>query len=165
DRAVDRGVAYLKSIQQPDGTWPNREIGATALAGLTLLECGVEEKDPSVQKAADAVRRLSIGLTHTYSLALSILFLDRLGEQGDVALIESMTVRLLAGQNANGGWTYSCPNLPESELRRLTNLLTQRNELVAGGGIPKSGTTTRKRTFFDLAPEVQQQLKLLNQLG
>src|SRR6266566_652044 len=75
DRAIERGVAALKRMQGPDGTWPHREMGATALAGLTLLECKVPVDDPSVAKAAAAVRKASVSLTTTYSLALAILFL------------------------------------------------------------------------------------------
>src|SRR5438552_18149492 len=58
-RAIDRGVAYLKSIQSTqDGMWHyippggisvEQNIGATALAGLTLLECDVPPSDPAVQ--------------------------------------------------------------------------------------------------------------------
>src|SRR5262249_25836528 len=36
-KAIDRGVAALKDMQRPNGTWPYDEIGATALAGLTLV--------------------------------------------------------------------------------------------------------------------------------
>ncbi len=163
DRAVERGVGYLKAQQNADGTWPRPEIGATALAGLTLLECGVPVNDPAVQKAADAVRRASVNLTHTYSLALSVLFLDRLGDPADVPLIESMTVRLMAGQDANGGWTYQCPNVSDAEVRRLTNLLNQRAELVAGKDPPRAAAG--KRTVRDLPQEIQQQLQLINQQG
>src|SRR5262249_7706209 len=95
-RAVDRGVAYLKGLQNADGTWPHAQFGATPRAGLTLLECGVAANDPAVQKAADTARQTSVSLTDTYSLALTILFLDRLGDARDVPLIESMTIRLLA---------------------------------------------------------------------
>src|SRR5205085_1466861 len=103
----------------------------TALAALTLLECEVPADDPSIQKAAQAVREASVSLTHTYSLALSILFLDRLGTPGDEAFIESMAVRLLAGQNDAGGWSYDCPLIgDQQEVRRLTTHLKQRNELA-----------------------------------
>jgi hypothetical protein len=154
-RAIDNGVAYLKSTQQFDGTWPYNQIGPTALAGLTLLECGVPADDPAVQKAAGAVREAALTATQTYSLALSILFLDRLGEAADVFLIESMTVRLLAGQNNYGGWTYECHAITDQEVRRLTTLLRQRNELVASKELPKPGT---RRTEKDLPKEIQQQL-------
>src|SRR5947209_2212300 len=57
NKAVERGVAGLRSMQREDGTWPHVNIGATALAGLTLLECGVKADDRAVQAAALAVRR------------------------------------------------------------------------------------------------------------
>src|SRR5262245_51641109 len=93
--AIDRGVTALRRMQGANGTWPHDQIGATALAGLTLLECGAKPDDKAVSRAADAVRQKSIALTHTYSIALSILFLDRLGDPDDVPLIESLMVRLL----------------------------------------------------------------------
>jgi hypothetical protein len=169
NRAVDGGVAYLKKMQQGDGTWPHTDIGATALAGLTLLECDVPPSDSAVQKAADAVRKASVHLTHTYSLSLSLLFLDRLGEEADVPLIESLTVRLLAGQTANGGWTYQCPDVPESEARRLTSLLKQRNELTtrpkpneATRPTEKSGEAQRIANQRKLTDEIRQQLEVIN---
>jgi hypothetical protein len=158
-QAIDRGVVYLKGLQNADGTWPGA-TGATALAGLTLLECGVAPDDPAVQKAASAVRQASVTLTHTYSLSLAILFFDRLGDPKDGPLIESMTVRLLAGQNNVGGWTYSCPNVADAEMRRLQGLLQQRSELVAAPDLPRAGPG--RRTVNDLAPEIRDQLKLLN---
>src|SRR5262249_41358268 len=108
-QAIDRAVAHLRSLQQPDGSWKFTEMGATALAGLTLLECDVSAEDPAVARAAQFVRQGSVGCTHTYSLALGILFLDRLGEPEDVPLIESMGVRLLGGQTASGGGGFNPP--------------------------------------------------------
>src|SRR5262245_12225154 len=109
NKAIDRGVDSLKFTQGPDGIWRHEHIGATALAGLTLLECGVPESARPVQRAAAAVRKAGLNLTHTYSLSLAILFLDRFDKVEDTPLIESMIVRLLAGQNMLGGWGYECP--------------------------------------------------------
>jgi hypothetical protein len=173
DRAVDRGVAALKQLQTPNGRWEHgNEIGATALAGLTLLECGVRPEDKSIQLAADAVRQASITLRHTYSLALSILFLDRLGDPGDVRLIESMTLRLMGGQTPNGGWSYHCPETGSAEVQRLAEHLRQQNELRARRELSSEGrTVTReevrakdmpKRTIKDLPREIQEQLPLVN---
>jgi hypothetical protein len=158
-QAIDRGVQYLRSAQV-NGTWPYQHIGATALAGLTLLECGAPADDKVVQAAAKAVRDASVNLTHTYSVALSIVFLDRLGDPGDVPLIESLTVRLLGGQTASGGWTYDCPNLGDAEVKRLTDIAKRQNELVGRRELPKG--PPRKRTAKDLAPEVQAQLQQLS---
>lgn len=124
---MERGVAYLKSIQQPDGTWDHSEIGATALAGLALLECEVVPDDPHIIKAAGAIRTAAPNLTHTYSLALGVLFLDRLGDSADVPLIQSLAVRLLAGQTQVGSWEYHCPLVNgDEEVDRLTKLIQQR---------------------------------------
>ena len=163
DKAIDKGVAALRKMQQQDGTWPHAELGATALAGLTLLECKVPADDKAVVAAADAVRKASVGMTHTYTIVLSILFLDRLGDPGDIPLIESLTVRLMAGQLPGGTWNYSCPGVAESEVRRLTTVLRQRNELKGRRDLP--GVGKKRRTVRDLPREIQAQLSLLNRRG
>jgi hypothetical protein len=160
-RAIDRGVKHLKSLQKDDGTWPHQEIGATALAGLTLLECGVATDDAAVQRAARVVRRKAVDMTHTYSLALSIMFLDRLGERVDGSLIESMAVRLLAGQFSTGGWSYNCPGIGEPEVRRLGKLVELRNEKIGKGESPQFMPSGR-REFKELPKEIQQQVQLVN---
>src|SRR5262249_56207002 len=128
-KAIDKGVTALYGSQAADGTWPNAEIGATALAALTLLECGVAADDKAILAAADAVRKASVELNHNYSIALAILFFDRLGDPADIPLIESLTVRLLAGQTASGGWNYHCPPVGPSAVRPFTKTTGQRHEL------------------------------------
>jgi hypothetical protein len=172
NKGVERGVAGLKQIQREDGTWPHNEIGATALAGLALLECGVGPDDRSIQRATQAIRQASLTLKHTYSIALAILYFDRLGDPADVTFIESLTVRLLAGQTPNGGWSYTCPDPPPGEVNRLTDHLRRLNDLIGRKELPrgssedkkpKEGTEAKKprRTVKDLAPEVQAQLQAL----
>jgi hypothetical protein len=161
EKAIDRGVAFLRQLQQPDGTWPRHEIGATALASLTLLECGVPTNDPAVQRAAAVLRQASVQLTHTYSLSLAIIFFDLLGDPADEPLIEAMTVRLLGGQTSAGGWSYECPGSPETETRRLTNLVQQRNELTARPDATRAGDEGMRRAR-EPSKEIQQQLGLLN---
>jgi hypothetical protein len=157
-RAVDRGVAHLRALQREDGTWPEEPVGATALAGLALLECGAAADDRAVRKAAQAVRPASIRCTHTYSLSTAILFLDRLGDPADVPLIESMAVRLLAGQSARGGWGYTCPPIGDDEVRRLDALVRDR-ERLPGRGVPPP--PDEKRPAGTVSPEIQRQLVLL----
>jgi hypothetical protein len=160
-QAIDRGVAHLRSLQQADGTWlhpsahePGRfagQTGCTALVGLTLLECGVPPDDPAFQKAAAFVRTSSISETATYSLALNILFLDRFGTDVDVALIQSMAVRLLAGQAADGAWHYSCPGQGEEEYRRLTSKVQEQSELIGRSELSKP--QLRERRSADTLPQ------------
>ncbi|MHB1421873.1 MAG: prenyltransferase/squalene oxidase repeat-containing protein [Gemmataceae bacterium] len=163
DRAIGSGVQALRGLQEQDGTWPHKEIGASALAGLTLLECGVKADDRAVLRAADVVRMASPTLTYNYSICLAILFLDRLGDANDIPLIESLTVRLLAGQTASGGWTYRCPMISEAEVRRLQGLMGGRNVLVGRREMPKPGSV--KRSAKDLPKEIQQQLAMIQRMG
>jgi hypothetical protein len=94
-------------------------VGHAALPGLALLECQVEPEDPVVQKAAHFVRTHSPSLAETYDLGVAILFLDRLGEARDRGLIQRLALRLIAGQNAAGGWDYQCPVLGTSESQQF----------------------------------------------
>jgi hypothetical protein len=125
NQAIDKGVQYLKKTQAVRGTWAPgapHHVGYAALPGLTLLECGVPADDIRVQKAARHVRTATPKMLQTYELALSILFLDRLGEPADEKLIETLALRLVAGQTATGGWTYGCPILSEEDERELVRV-------------------------------------------
>ena len=120
NQAIERGVKYLRA-----NTWihPAHGVGYTALGGLTLLECGVPANDPMVQRAAEFVRAQAGQLGNTYEISLSILFLDRLGQPADHRVLQGLGLRLLAGQNAAGGWTYQCPLLPPSDMAQLYKFL------------------------------------------
>jgi hypothetical protein len=147
DDAIARGVEFIRAEQAKDGSWIGfgrlpkvalkqnlfgapHQLGFTALAGLTLLECGVPADDPQVVKAASFVRKYWQSNTQTYELSLILLFLDRLGEKKDKSIIKSMGLRLIAGQTANGGWTYGCPTLTkEQETKLITALNKERKAL------------------------------------
>jgi hypothetical protein len=120
DQVIEKGIAYLRKTQQPNGTWSSSHpIGHAALSGLTMLECGMPPNDPVVQRAAQFVRAGMLNNEFTYELSLSILFLDRLGDPRDRPLIQGMALRLLAGQNDCGGWTYTCMLLNPQEMYQL----------------------------------------------
>jgi hypothetical protein len=161
-KAVKRGVAYLRKCKSPNGSWDyvhlaERTVGATALAGLTLLECDVEPSDPDVRKAAEFVRVSSIDLRFTYSLALGVLFLDRLNDPRDEFLIQSMVVRLLGGQNPAGGWTYWCA-VDEATVRELLEWNRQRKS-KSPRHPPAEGKETR-----ELPRSIQNQLDRIKNL-
>jgi hypothetical protein len=144
NKAIDRGVAYLKQSQRQDGCWqwgtvklpvlppgtpfvqshPTSEtqyLGATCLAGLALLEADVPALDPVVQRALDYVRNGVPDLTFTHSLGAAILFLDRVGDEKDIGIIKTLAARLLAGQHRDGGWGYQCPKIAIAEVRGWTS--------------------------------------------
>jgi hypothetical protein len=160
NRAVERAVAYLKTNQNPDGTWPyagslndsSHPVGVSALVGLALLECNVAREDPVIQKAARVVRNGLRQTTETYDLALTVMFLDRLGDPADDPLVEAAALSLVAGQMPSGGWGYTCPRLVLPQNRRLQTLtdkkaLNQRGEPATeteeprprGGAVPARG--------------------------
>src|SRR5262249_7381666 len=122
-RAIAQGAAFLRAAELPTGTWAEpkkpHQVGYAALSALTLLECGVPANDPAILKAASYIRKHTAGLNHTYQLSLTILFLDRLGENSDQNLIRNLPARLIAGQKADGGWHYNCPMLNGQELNDL----------------------------------------------
>jgi hypothetical protein len=130
DWAIARGVRFLKAslageIYSPRRWKRGNRLGAIILTGLTLLECGVPGNDPAVREIARLVRAAAGRLRDTYSLSLALMFLGRLGVQKDRALIQTYALRLIAGQNGRGGWTYHCPVLSGPQERALRTALRQ----------------------------------------
>jgi hypothetical protein len=133
DQAVARAAKYLRGLQKPDGSWPHFHMGATAMAGLALLEAGVPASDEAIRKAAAVVREKSCKETFNYSVSAAILFLDRLGDPQDEPFIQSLAVRVLAAQVRHGGteaggWSYDCPAPTAAEVQRLSECLKNRKE-------------------------------------
>jgi hypothetical protein len=129
NRAIDRGVEYLKRTQLGNGSWtmPKQphEVGYAVLPGLTLLECGVPPSDKVIQRTVRFLRSRAADLKTTYELSLGILFLDRLdsGDAKDKKIIQTFALRLIAGQSATGGWGYKCPGMKELPPRMQMDLL------------------------------------------
>jgi hypothetical protein len=123
NEAVDRGIVFLFKTQGIWGTWTadakKHPIGYAALPGLTLLECGEPKDHPVLRLAASFVRQRCTRLDSTYELALAILFLDRLGDPADEKLIQTLALRLIAGQASTGGWNYHCPVLNPLQSQHL----------------------------------------------
>jgi hypothetical protein len=126
--AIQKGVQFLKSSQNPSGSWGTGTkvggdggwmVGYTALAGITLIECGTSPSEPGLQAAAQGVRSLVLELDSTYEVALAILFLDRMGEKNDRKLIQFLAGRLIAGQSSTGGWGYKVPKKSRKEVENL----------------------------------------------
>ncbi|MGE3820605.1 MAG: VWA domain-containing protein [Isosphaeraceae bacterium] len=114
NQAIDRGVAFLKAEQQPDGHWPypTHDVGMTALAGLALLENGVPQDDPTIARATSYIRSEAARTMQTYDVALAILYLARLPQDkagADVTTIQELADRLDAAGN-KGSWSYLVPS-------------------------------------------------------
>tara|TARA_R110002095_G_scaffold207151_1_gene191843 strand:- start:22240 stop:24390 length:2151 start_codon:yes stop_codon:yes gene_type:complete len=113
-----KGIEFLKSQQQEDGSWEyeGHPVGITALCTMALLENGIPVNDPLIQKGREFVLKESEKLKSTYDLALAILLLSRVGDREDKVQIRRFAARLIAGQTTTGGWTYSCPLASASSL-------------------------------------------------
>jgi len=150
--AMERAIGYLKQRfggDNPAGQFaPGSEDsgghgeGPAALAGIAMLEAGVPLDDPVIQRIARQVREAAIHQNKTYQLALDIIFLDKLGEEIDSLLIQSMAVRLLFGQTQWGGWSYYCAGLDDAEKNRLRNALSGAT-LKGGRDLPTAGSQAR----------------------
>ncbi|MBI2807285.1 MAG: hypothetical protein HYX68_20065 [Planctomycetes bacterium] len=129
DSAITKGVAYLKKSQLPSGTWPSEKhaVGHASLGGLALLECKVATDDPSVVRAARFVRANVGSLNSTYDISTAVLFLDRLGDAADRPIIQGLALRLIASQDAGGGWGYICNVLSPRAMYDLFDFL-QKNK-------------------------------------
>jgi hypothetical protein len=125
-RAIDRGLGYLRKSQRANGGWEYMgmgaaqaeaaDVGTTALAAVTLLKCGANPDDRGIQKAAKYLRSACSELEYTYSIAACIMFFDNFGDPQDKTLIDVLTLRLIGGQLPNGTWSYNCPLAGEKEL-------------------------------------------------
>lgn len=152
--ATQKGVDHLKKLQSPEGHWDYikkgtstvHRPGATALAALTLLESGVAKNDPVIEKAAQVLRDAAPALKETYDLALSILFFDKLNDTRDKQHIQAMGLRLIAGQNAGGGWTYICPVLKAQESDELATIVRRLSEAKRGAGVTAARTSLASNT-------------------
>ena len=113
-----RGVDFLKTQQQEDGSWDfkGHEVGITALCTLALIENGLPISDPIVEKAQRYIVKNYDGVKQTYDITLAILLLSRVGDRDNRKPIRDLAARLVAGQNVDGGWHYSCPAATQSIL-------------------------------------------------
>jgi hypothetical protein len=139
EKAIDKGVAFLKGAQTKQGDWQwkmykdKHFVGQCALPAYALLESGVTVDDPVIQKAAEYIRPRVLTNDQTYELSLAILFFDRLGNPKDKRLIQTLALRLIAGQHYTGGWSYDCPTLNEKNERDLLKSLEALNKRIGGG--------------------------------
>ena len=132
-QAIAKGVKLLQVAHQPSPTYRGggNEMGSACLAGLALSECGVTVTDLALRNITVYVRTNALRQTNTYQIALTIMFLDRLGTLSDRHMIQLLGLRLMTGQLDSGGWSYGCgaPLSPEDETR-LTNMFLRESRIT-----------------------------------
>ena len=168
NQAIDRGVAYLKQTHQDlsepaagGGRRPLRQRfvqGAPdeGLLGLTLLACGVSPRDPLLRRLTASLRQQAPQLRRTYSMSLALLFFDRLGSSTDRERIQSLALRLVAGQTGEGAWSYSCPLLNPRQVQLLLTCLRSGAAVVPHySGLPGDRTQLSLRELAFSPPGVR----------
>lgn len=151
NQAIDRGVAYLKGklngmTKIVGGA---NQIGSASLIGLTLLECGEPANDPAIKACVTTIREEVGKAINTYELSLALWFLDRLGQPQDEALIQTLALRLIAGQQIQGGWNYTCPHL-SPELQNELMTLLQKTPIPDDPAMPAGAPPTNPNSAEEL---------------
>ena len=113
-RAIDRGIAYLRKTQTQRGGWSEyggQSCGLSALCTLALLNAGVAKDDPDMVRAMRYLREFEP--IETYSVSLQTLAFCQLGAAGDLPRIRRNVDVLVASQkngdaisNRGGSWDY-----------------------------------------------------------
>lgn len=107
NRAINRGVEHLRSIQNDNGGWDEftgQSCGLSALCTLSMLNAGVDVGDPAMASAIKYLR----GKTpeETYSVALQTLVFCDLGSPSDLRRIRRNVEWIVENQTSSGSWSY-----------------------------------------------------------
>ncbi|MDR1383782.1 MAG: DUF4159 domain-containing protein [Planctomycetaceae bacterium] len=112
--AMEGAVHYLKSRQNPDGSWAewrDQPCGATSLCALALLNAGVTTEDSAIQRAMEYLRKLPPEqVAKTYSVALQTMALAAANSANEIPQIQRNVQWLEQSQvlsdnpEKNGGW-------------------------------------------------------------
>jgi hypothetical protein len=124
--AIEKGVAYLKTVQSGDGRWPYRgnamidhDGGLTALALYAMSASGVPADDAAIR------RGLSWAFAHprpygpdatvgTYSASLLVLALTRIDEKKHRAAVHRLAALIADAQQSSDMWTYNLQVNPDN---------------------------------------------------
>ena len=114
NKAIERGVAYLKREQNSSGGWAEYvgyPGGTNAMATLALLSSGVPADDPVIQKALKSIRQVKLGtVSKTYIVALQTMVLCAAEPDKDQILIRKNVDWLektqVKGEIQGGSWSY-----------------------------------------------------------
>ena len=156
-QAVQRGLAYLASVQADDGSYGQdrygRHVGITALASLAFMADGqlpgrgrygwqVEQGLAFILQSAQETGLIAADTSHgpMYGHGFATLFLGEIyGMSPSPRLREALVkaVRLIvATQNAEGGWRYHPIPLDADISVTICQIMALRSARNAGIGVP-----------------------------
>lgn len=161
-RAISSGTRYLESRQRSDGSWTadeaggsNHDIGVTALATLSLINCGMTFRDAPVRKGLSYLRRLPRGKPdNTYDASLVIMALAAAKDPtySDAAQISTLSNWIERSQVVRvgriGAWSYGSQSLggdPSNSQFAVLGL----HEAVEAGAVVDRGTWERARDYWE----------------
>ncbi len=165
----DRAIEYLKRAQARNGIWPFMEItgiheqniGCTALVALALLASDRDNRfdtKANIDAAAAVIRREVPKMNYTYTVALSLIFLDRYHKPGAATPeIQALAKKLVEGQNPqNFSWGYNCNMAGDvdnsnTHFAILALLIAKRNRNLqfVNGALEKAERHFRSTQFED----------------
>ena len=156
--SAERGLAYLATTQQSDGSWPGigAQTGITASCALSFMAYGhlpgsgkygtttAKALQYLISNASGVglIFRKNVGNNPMYHHGLSTLALaEAWGQTGDIRLRDALkrAVDLICSiQNSHGGWRYEANNSCGEDLSvTVMQLMALRAAKDAGMAVPK----------------------------
>lgn len=155
NKAIDRGVEWLKSKQNKDGAWlrtpegpvTGNYIGHQALAILTLAKCGMTERDPEMARALRALDKLfvvqagpKLETAKSYDMAFTILAYQALYDREDSSRAKpeivkriKQIVKWFEDKQEKNIWRY--PSADHSEDLSVTQYVLLALEMASRFGV------------------------------
>lgn len=134
NQAVEKGVIWLKSKQNANGSYSRWGLGSTSLAIMALLSSNVPNSDPAVANAVSHVLN-STPLDSTYFRSLTVMALVANGkkEPNILSRVRSDAEWLIKAQGSSpddllsyGGWGHcSCSKAADSSNTQFAMLALQ----------------------------------------
>ncbi|MBM4014334.1 MAG: terpene cyclase/mutase family protein [Planctomycetes bacterium] len=146
NRAIDAGVAHLKSIQRDDGHFPCDhpfQDGTTALCAFALLKSGVPNGDPAIVQALAALRYEPF--RSIYATSCRIALFDAHGGVDLAEPIRAAAAWIEQNQHESGRFAYpwAQPDLSNSQYAAFGLWIASRH-----------GFTARRDTWAALLKEL-----------
>ena len=108
NRAIARGVDFLRSKQLPEGGWPGFEGehpgGMNALVLYTLVKSGVSRRDGALNKALKLIAANEF--KSTYSRGVHLMLLESLAQPEAWREAAQKSLDALVASQSEGVWTY-----------------------------------------------------------